>query len=643
VSSSGSARAGAGTASTALFRVCASALAAALALVPARALAAADEPEILASLDRDEVALDDSLTLSIAVTVSSRGEAGDLHLPALRDFDIVSRSSSEQVSFVFSAGTPSFRRTTVTTLSLTPHRAGVLVIEPARLAFHGETYSSKQLSVHVLPAGTPAAKTRPQRRPPPDPFAQLDPFAGQAPPGEDPLSEGRIGSRDLVLRGSVDNERPFVGQQVTYSLWLLARVNVSGIDKLQLPKMDGFWTEEVDAPQQLVGEARIVDGAPMQAYLLRRRALFPLRPGKVAIDPAEVEVLTGMGLLFSRSSVRRASQPIALEVQPLPSPRPPGFDEGNVGQWSLTASVEPPAVNAGQPVTLRLVLSGRGNLRDVQMPRLPAIAGLRAYDATTVDKPATEQGRVGGTRTVEQLLVPERTGDIELPALLLETFDPAAKQYRTLRTQPLRIAVSAPLSQGPGALALDRGSAAGSQNLLTAGGLRPIRLRLTRVEAGAAPWSSSWFWPALLLAPLLLGLLIGGRRALQLAARDPDKLRVRGARSAARRRLRGAQALLARVGGGGPEFHAEVARALTGYLADRQGVAAAGLTREELVAALLARGHLKGVVEGLCGVLDECDRARFAPGSRDPKSQQALLEKADALLAALDRGRKEAA
>ena len=153
-------------------------------------------------------------------------------------------------------------------------------------------------------------------------------------------------------------------------------------------------------------------------------------------------------------------------------------------------------MNAGQPVTLRLVLSGRGNLRDVQMPRLPPIAGVRAYDVTTVDKPATEQGRVGGTRTLEQLLVPERTGDIELPALLLETFDPAAKQYRTLRTRPLRISVSAPIGQGPGTLALDRGSATSSQNLLVAGGLRPIRLRLTRVEAGSPPWSSSWFWPA---------------------------------------------------------------------------------------------------------------------------------------------------
>ncbi|GAC1338350.1 MAG: BatD family protein [Myxococcales bacterium] len=613
---------------------------AALALAgPPGARAADDEPEVVASLDREETSLDGTATLSISVSVNSKGDPGELQLPALRDFDVVSRSSSEQVSFVFNGSAPSYRRTRVTSLTLTPHRAGLLTIEPARLAQGGKTYSTRQLSLRVLPAGAPPQG---RGRPSDDPVDPSQPFAGQGPASDaDSFAGARLGSRDLVLLAAVDNARPFVGQQVTYSLWLLARVNVSGIDKLQLPRMDGFWTEEIEAPQQLVGEARIVDGVPAQAYLLRRRALFPLRAGKTAVDPAEVEVLTGMGLLFSRASVRRASQPLPLDVQPLPAPRPSGFDPGNVGQWTLTASLEPAAVPAGQPATLRLVLSGRGNLRDVQLPRLPAIPGLRAYDATTADKPGVEQGRAGGTRTVEQLLVPERTGEIELPALTLQTFDPVQKQYRTLRTEPLRLTVGAPVPgpNGP----QDAAAPPGAQNLLAAGGLRPIRLRISQVGTGAPPWTSAWFWPALLAGPLLVGGLLGARRALLLAARDPGKVRVRGARSAARKRLRGAEELLSRVGGGGVEFHAEVARALTGYLADKQGVAAGGLTRVELAQALLKRGHLKGVVDTLVALLDECDRARFAPGAKDPKAQQLLLEKADALLAALDRGGREEA
>src|SRR5207249_10151661 len=121
----------------------------------------------------------------------------------------------------------------------------------------------------------------------------------------DPFADGHPGQRDLLLRASVDNDKPFVGQQVTYSLYLLARINVSGIDKLQLPRLAGFWTEEIEAPQQLVGEGRILDGVPYRSFLLRKRALFALRPGKAVIEPAEAEVLTVFGMLFPRGSARR--------------------------------------------------------------------------------------------------------------------------------------------------------------------------------------------------------------------------------------------------------------------------------------------------------------------------------------------------
>jgi hypothetical protein len=425
-----------------------------------------------------------------------------------------------------------------------------------------------------------------------------------------------------------------VGQQVTWTLYLLARVSVSQIDRLQLPKMDGFWTEEVEAPQQLVSEARVIDGVPMQAYLLRKRALFPLHPGKVVIDPAEVEVITGMGMLFSRSNVKRESLPITIDVQPLPAGGPPGFDQGNVGQWQLTASADPIAVTVGQPVTLRVVASGRGNLRDLQLPKLPTIAGLRAYDATSTDKTGIEQGKAGGTRTVEQLLVPERTGELEIPALSLETFDPIARQYRTLKTNPVRITV-APAAAG--------NQAAGqAQNLLAAGGLRPIRLRLRLQGGGAPPWEQLWFWPLLLATPLLVGGGLLSSKLGRALAQDPSVVKVQKAAQAARKRLRGAEALLEQQKKGGEDpapFYAEVSRALGGYLQDKQGVSAAGLVREELSRTLLEKGHSKVTVEKLIALLDECDRARFSPGAGTTTAQEAVLQRADAVLGALDSPR----
>lgn len=594
-----------------------------VALLPLAALAAADV-ELSATADADEVSLDGTLTVQITATYSSKGDPGDLQLPPLADFDLVSRQQGEQVSFGFVNGTPSFRRTIVTTVALTPRRSGDLVVEPAKLDYQEHTYTTQPLRVHVLPAGQGPPGRAQKGRLKPNPYSGLEPSDES-----DPFANVHPGSRDLLLRAAVDTERPFVGQQITYSLYLLARINVSGIENPKLPRLDGFWIEEIEAPQQLVGEPRIIDGVPYRSYLLRKRALFALRPGKAVIEPAEVEVLTGFGMLFSRGSARRQTQPVTLEVQALPPGKPAGFDPGNVGEWSLAATAEPLNVAVGQPVTFRLVASGRGNVRDLRLPRLGSVAGLRAYDATTTDKENIDRGQVTGTRTVEQLLVPERTGVAEIPALAMDIFDPVQKQYRTLRTEAVRVQIT-PAEGGRAA------SEPSAQNLLAAGGVRPIRLRLSAVERGVPPWTREWFWPLLAFPPFGLALLLGVARARRLLQTDPQERRVKLARTAAAKRLRGARALLAK--GEASAFYAEVARAVTGYLADKQDIVAAGLTREELAQALRARGHESELAARVVRVLDDCDRARFAPRSGEAPLREAMLTRADQILSELDRG-----
>ena len=591
----------------------------ALAFLLALPALAAAEVELSATADATEIALDGTVTLRISATYASKAETGDLVVPAFADFDVVSRSHSEQVTFTLSSSAPSFRRTVITSLALTPRRVGELSIEPARLEFHGKSFQTERIRIRVVPAGQ-AARGGTQ-----SPDASAD---DRLPDNLDPFADVHPGQRDLVLRAAVDNERPFVGQQISYSLYLLARTNVSSIEKLQIPRLDGFWSEDVEAPQQLVPEQRILDGVPYTAYLLRRRALFALRPGKATIEAAEVQVLTGFGMLFSRGSSRRTSQALQIDVQPLPPGKPAGFDVGNVGQWTLTASAEPSTAPVGQPITFRLVASGRGNIRDLRLPRLPAVPGMRAYDATTADKQSVERGVITGTRTVEQLLVPERTGAVEIPPLAMDVFDPIQKQYRTVRTEAIPLRISAAQVGQPAAEPI-------SQNLLGGGGLRPIRLRLGSTQRATPPWADPWFWPALGLPPFGLALFLGFAGLRRMLHVDPARRRVRLARNAAERRLRGARALLER--GEPVAFYAEIARAVTGYLADKQGVAAAGLTREELSSALVGRGHSEETVRRLVRVLDDCDRARFAPGSGDAPAREAMLGRADQVLSELDR------
>jgi len=586
---------------------------------------AAEDVQVHASTDADEVAVDGTLNLQIVVTVSSGSQGAAVQLPEFKDFDTVGRSQSEQTSFEFSNGAQSIHRRIITNVALTPRHEGNATIEPARVSYGGRSYQTQPITVRVLGA---AQAQRRRGAPPPSHDGEDDPFRGMA---------SQIGARDLILRATIDNDAPYVGQQVTYSLYLLARGGVSGIDKLQVPKFDGFWSEALEEPQQLVNEPRIIDGIPYSSFLLRKRALFPLRPGKVEIDPAEVDVLSGFGMLFSRSSAHRASQPISIDVQPLPAAgRPAAFDLGNVGSWTLETSVEPLTVSVGQPVTFKLVAQGRGNVRDLRLPRLGQVPGLRAYDATTTDKKSVERGQLSGTRTIEQLLVPERTGDLTIPSLSMDIFDPAQKAYRTVRTEPVRLLVHA---AEPGTAA---NVALPAQNLLAAGGLRPIRLRLREASVGAPPWSQVWFWPALAAGPFAVAILVASGRARRLFWKDPRELRMRQARTAAQARLRGAEAMIAGQRSG-PEFYAEVARGLTGYLVDKQGIVAAGLTREELASALVSRGHPASTVRALVGVLEQCDQRRFAPGAADERAQRALLGDAERVLGELDRPGKDAA
>ena len=112
-----------------------------------------------------------------------------------------------------------------------------------------------------------------------------------------------------------------------------------------MPKLEGFWSEDVESPTQLSGEQKIVNGMPYRAYLLRRRALFPVKPGTLTITAAEADITTGF--LFAGHRVHRVSNALKLKVKPLPPGGPAGMASANVGNWRLSMDVSPDARGAG--------------------------------------------------------------------------------------------------------------------------------------------------------------------------------------------------------------------------------------------------------------------------------------------------------
>lgn len=582
-------------------------LAATLLLLPAAAEAAG--MAISAGLDREEVALDELVTLEVRV---QSAEIPTLSLPTKGfDFDVASRATSRSTSInMGGGGGMKIQHTFVFQFALRPLHVGTLTIPPIEVVAGQARGETQPLMVKVLAAGSQTGAPPGRGRPGP-PVAGFPSFPGfQGAPGGGGQNGGSSRAwhgweRDLQLSVEVDKNEVFLGEQVTASIWVLSPVGVAETGNFKPPSYDGFWTEQLELPREPTQQIRKKDGLPLRAYLLQRIALFPTRSGPLELGPHAVDLVIRVASddPFSPfgdvQQVTRQSKPVAITVKPLPAGAPASFDQANVGTATLTASLTPKSAAVGQPVTLRLVAEGEGNVKAWSLPTLPPIAGARMFTPTSSDQLKPRGVKFAGSRTVETMLVPEAPGPLVVPPLRWAIFDPKAGAYRELKTPELRLEVTGGASPS--------GAAPLSQNTLFPG-LRPIRPAgpLARATAPGTGWP---LW-AFLIGPVAAFLVLTGvDRVREHRVADGGARRVRVAGRVARKRLAVASRLL--TGTDGAPFFAEVERALVGYCGDKLGRPATGLTRDELARALAEAGAHVAALRALAAALDACDAGRF--------------------------------
>ncbi len=583
--------------------------------------------QVQAEADRDEVGLMDTFVLTVRASEAPRGS--DLQLPAFDGAEVLSTQRGMSSTIQLGSGGPVIRQELTVTIVLRPTRVGKLTLPPVELRTQDGVFRSNPVTLMVRKShvpGPPAAQAqRPNMMPGfPSPFADMeDPFAAireREREASRPHNES-----DLFLRSEVDRTEVYVGEQVTLSFWIYSRVDLSRVDNVTYPKLDGFWTEDIDSPTNLSFEPRTVDGVPYRAYLLKREALFPVRPGTRDLAPVEADATTGF--LFAGHRDHRVGNPLTLKVKPLPPGAPPGFLPANVGSFQLSAELSSGSAELGSPVTLRVVLEGQGNLKEVQLPRATAPAALKLYEPTSQEHLGAVHDRIQGKRSQEYLVMAQQTGTFQLPPLSFAYFDPETRRYETLHTEALSLTVKpgeagALRAAGPAALP------DAVRNVLPAGGLRPLRLD-PHFETPLAAWRRPVFLAAALLPPAAWMLMsLAGLVQARRSRRDPATEQRRGAR-AARGRLAAASRL--RDSGGDGAFSEQVERAVMAFLEARLGVGLTGLTREALAQKLKDAGAPEQVVAGASRVLDTCDAVRFAPGAVRLE-RDALLDQAERVL-----------
>jgi hypothetical protein len=601
------------------------------------ASARADQVDVTSQLDQDVAGADQTLTLTVNITIHGNGDIEKLQFPQSPHFKELGRTQSQQSSFSLGPQGMDVSRSTVYRISLQPRDSGEFNLAPAVAVVGGKAYRSGPVHVKILPAGqgpSPAQRRQQGQGTNNNPFGMFgfpNPFPDFPDDSQDPF-QGLFGGgkppsgQDIFLAAGLDHHQAYLGQQVTYSVRLYTRVDVNEFDGLKLPGFDGFWGEDLETPTHPVPTIQEVGGVPYQVYLVKKKALFPSKSGQLTIDPAEVDV--GTGGIFNRGhKIHRATGALVLTVLPLPPGAPPGFSTSNVGQWSLQASLRPASVPVGEPATLTLITQGVGNLHAVTAPALPPIPGVRAYDPTSQDKTTTAGDRFGGTRKLEIVLIGQRTGSFEIPPMTFSYFDPAAKTYQTQKTPPLQLLVTA------GAGAPGEGGA-GGQNVLEAS-FRPLRTAPELSEKLLPPLRGRPIWFTLGTPPLLLALLWSAE-ALRRRRRDSaPAARVRQAYRVARKRIKTARALL---GGASPnQALEELTGSLVGYLEDRAGTKLAGLSHVELAERLRKMGATDEAASAAVAALEACEAHRYAPGAGGAEAGKDLLSRVEWAIDALER------
>ena len=426
---------------------------------------------------------------------------------------------------------------------------------------------------------------------------------------------------NLYLSVTASRRTAYVGEPIAVDISLVTRFQVENGGWAELPSFDGFWTEKVFEADRFTFERRTIDGKTYGVADLKRVVLFPITPGEANIKPMSFNVAVAQSpqsvfdMLGSSQSVRVSSKPITIKVLPLPEVDKPAEFTGGVGRFTLEASLARTSTTNGEPVNLTVRLAGTGNLRMIDPPKLGTVQGLKILTPETKDDARVENGAVRGTKTFRFPIIPQGDGKFEVPAISIAYFDPEAKAYKRLSAGPFTFAASGSASAAP---------------VAEASGLKVLGTDIDYIKPDASalnalsmdpPW-----WPnvMMLFSLATVGLAVGYRSHSQRLQSDRGYARKSRSTALVKRRLKHAEQLLKKHDEKG--FHAELSRALLGYLGDRLNLDTHALTREQLRAALAERAVAAPTIDAPFGIVDRCEVARFSPDPAAPGAPAAGRE-----------------
>ncbi|MDD3732047.1 MAG: BatD family protein [candidate division Zixibacteria bacterium] len=565
---------------------------------------AQSEIQVTVSLDRDTIGMDEQAVLEVVVTGTEQNLPAP-QMPSLAMFETYSQGRSTNISIVNGQVSSSITYRYM----LLPTKSGAFPIDNIAVVYNNKRYKGNRVELTVLDRGVAASP-------------QLEEKAVD--------TQGK--SRDYFLEAVVNKTSPYVNEQVTLTLKFYIAVRYYGTPELNEPSTTGFWTEVLGNMTPYFQKLHNRNYRVIE----RKYALFPTQAGELTIGQATITVNVpstsrrrdpfGMDLddFFGRGeNVTIRSAPVKLNVKPLPVEGRPANFTGTIGMFGITATPDKTTVEVNQPITVTIKITGTGNIKSVAEPLIPDLPDFRVYKASSNEKTSIIDEQLGGTKIYEEVFIPNKPGNLEIPSLEFNFFDPKTRKYQTVKTRSIQITVKQPegYAVSPEVPYSQSGVVIGKQ----ASDIRFIKNDIGRLTSKGR---------LVIFTPLYMvinGLFVVSFVSLLVLRLHREKMtgnigyaRSRKASRMAQKRLTRARSLakVEKIS----EFYAEISLALLAYIADKLNISPHGLTSDRVTALLKEKGADDALVEDTLALLHKCDFARFAPATLNQEDINQSLE-----------------
>ncbi len=474
--------------------------------------------------------------------------------------------------------------------------AGNYKIQPATATVKGKTYKSNELTLEVLPENS----------------------TGQSSKGQSGTQNSASTSENdqLFFRLIPQKRNVYIGEPVVITAKIFTKVSLQDLQNLKLPNFNGFYKQDMERKpiNQLVREN--VNGEIFYTGEINRVLLYPQKSGKLAISNATVDAVISRRSRsffddFFQSPARKtlASPPITINVKDLP-PSPKGFT-GAVGNFRFSANLDKTETIANEAITLKVSISGTGNIKLIDKPKIDFPPSLEVFDPKVNLTSNQTQGGASGTKTFEYLIIPRHAGTYRISPITFSFFNPTTEKYQSVSTKEFVIEV-------------DKGEETEGGSVITGLSKEDVQFigkdiqfikqnELQLRSQDETYFGSGRFYLTYGIALLFFAILVFFRKEQIKKNADISRVKNRKANKLARKRLKIANNHLKQ--GNSEKFYEETLKGLYGYLSDKLSIPMADLSKEKAMEAFEYQKVQQDLQNKFIDLLDTCEYARYAPKS----------------------------